>query len=92
MGGTAVEPCVCCMADRECDGLNRYHTPKCLWCGARLIQKIQRLRRPREEIASRCKAVLTDWVAYGHSEQQIRKLAKERAFAFEPIENKRKKK
>jgi hypothetical protein len=51
-------------------------SPACLWCGARLIQRLGALPRTRQEIATRRRAVLTDWMAYGHSEAELRSLAK----------------
>lgn len=51
-------------------------SPACLHCGARLIQRLGTLPRPRDEITARRRAVLSDWMAYGHSEQELRKLAK----------------
>lgn len=76
--------CECCEAAREAPAHNLY-TPACLWCGARLIQALGRLHdRPRSEIAARRRAVLTDWMAYGHEEAQLRALAKgPKAFAPE---------
>ena len=52
------------------------HCPTCIYCGARLIQNIQMLNRPREERSARCKAVLQDWMGYGHDEAELRRLAK----------------
>lgn len=54
----------------------RTYTPACLYCGARLIQALGKLRRPREEIAERRRKVLADWMAHGHSEAELRRLAK----------------
>lgn len=67
--------CPTCNAAREAPAY-RMHCPTCIHCGARLIQSIQRLPRPRPEISARCRAVLDDWVAMGHSEQELRALAK----------------
>ncbi len=74
--------CEECQAARQFPGHNR-HDLKCLHCGARLIQAIQRLRplptveeTTAAQIKRRCRTVLTDWVAYGHDEQQLRALAK----------------
>lgn len=68
--------CADCDAARETRGLWYLFDPLCIWCGARLIQWIQRLRdRPREERVARCRVVLTDWVSYGHSERELRELA-----------------
>jgi hypothetical protein len=39
-----------------------------------MIQSLKKLPRPREELARRMKAALSDWVAYGHSESDIRRL------------------
>ena len=50
------------------------YTPKCLWCGARLIQAIGGLSIPASQASQRKRAVLNDWVAWGHSEKTIRTL------------------
>lgn len=50
--------------------------PACLHCGARLIQRLGALPRPRDEITARRRKVLEDWMAYGHSESDLRRLAK----------------
>ena len=52
------------------------HCPSCIYCGARLIQALGRLPRPKDEIVARRRKVLADWVAHGHSEQELRALAK----------------
>lgn len=67
--------CDCCTTARENPLFNRY-SPACLWCGARLIQVLGKLARPREEIAQRRRAVLADWIQYGHLESDLRQLAK----------------
>jgi len=41
-----------------------------------LIWRIQRLPIAREDMIKRCRQVLADWMAHGHSEQEIRRLAK----------------
>jgi hypothetical protein len=51
-------------------------TPKCIYCGARLIQMLGRLQIPASDCSARRKAVLSDWVKYGHSETEIRQLVK----------------
>ena len=76
--------CHDCECARESKGAYRLYTPACLWCGARLIQSIQKRPRPASEIAARCRQVLNDWVAYGHSETQIRALAKAAAMPLAP--------
>lgn len=67
--------CSDCNTTREAPG-HALFCPTCIWCGARLIQRIQRLPRPASEIRDRCRQVLADWMAYGHAEQELRKLAK----------------
>ena len=62
----------------------RTYTPACLWCGARLIQALGKLRQPREEIAERRRKVLADWMAHGHSEADLRELAKGEALPLAP--------
>ena len=70
--------CTTCKAARETNGLwAQYDSPKCLYCSARLIKNIGTLRTPTSaEIAARRRAVLEAAVAWGHSEAEIRKLAK----------------
>jgi hypothetical protein len=76
--------CTDCQAARETMGLWRMYNPACLWCGARLIQKIGRLSIPQSEATARRKVVLADWIKQGHSEQELRDLAKG-PMAFEPV-------
>lgn len=60
--------------------------PACLYCGARLIQRLGTLRmRPRDEIIARRRKVLADWVAMGHSEADLRALAASKTPALAPI-------
>lgn len=62
--------------------LCRMHCPTCLACGARLIQKFQRLYQLTvEQRRDRCRQALADWMAQGHSEQELRALAKATAWA-----------
>jgi hypothetical protein len=70
--------CPSCQASEETKGLWRqYNSPQCPFCAARLIQQIGKCRSPSsDEITARRRVVLQDAVAYGHSEEVIRKLAK----------------
>jgi hypothetical protein len=43
-----------------------------------MISRIQRYPILVESKRERCRTVLTDWMSYGHSEQDLRRLAKER--------------
>lgn len=56
--------------------MHRMFNPACVHCGARLIQRLGKLARPREEIAARRRQVLADWMAQGHPEADLRRLAK----------------
>lgn len=67
------KPCEECAIARESPHYTRFN-PLCLWCGARLIQRIGALNRPRQELTERRRKVLADWVAMGHSEAEIRRL------------------
>lgn len=68
--------CTDCEAARETGGRWPMFSPACLWCGARLIQQIKALtQRPAAERSARCTAVLTDWVAHGHPEPELRALS-----------------
>lgn len=77
--------CDCCAASRLTGGLYRLFDPKCLHCGARLIQQIGALPIPASEATKRRKAVLKDWCQYGHSETELRALAKAEALPLEPV-------
>jgi len=55
---------------------HRWFDPACLWCGARIIQHLGTLPMPASECTSRRRANLQIWLAHGHSETQIRTLAK----------------
>lgn len=72
-----------CQRARETAGRCTWYCPKCLWCGARLIARLQAMERPSSEITERCRKVLNDWMAMGHSESELRRLAKT-AMPLEP--------
>lgn len=65
--------CKNCTTFRAYPSVNR-SAANCLWCGARLIQAIQRLRIPAPERSQRCRAALDVWVEWGHDEATIREL------------------
>lgn len=55
----------------------RTHNTACLHCGARMIQKFQRLfQLTAEQRRDRCRQTLADWIAQGHDEQRLRDMAK----------------
>lgn len=74
--------CPRCQIATLCPGYQLFN-PACLYCGARLIQTLGHLQIPREQIVQRRRAALASWVDYGHSEAQIRALAKGK-LAIEP--------
>lgn len=67
-----MDPSTCEDCTREANLFN----PVCVNCGARMIRAIQALRIPPENKAARCRAVLKDWMAFGHDEAELRRLAK----------------
>ena len=77
-------PCECCQAARETTNHWRYFALQCAYCGARLIQKLGKLSVTQAEITQRRKAVLADWVAFGHLESEMRDLVRG-PMAVEPI-------
>ena len=68
--------CDCCNSDRICAGHYRYFDPRCLFCGGRLLARIGKVRALPSEIAQRRRVVLADWKSAGHSESELRELAK----------------
>jgi hypothetical protein len=56
--------------------LYRLYSPACLWCGARLINRLGSVLRPSSEITERRRRVLKDWMDHGHEELRLRTLAK----------------
>ena len=81
-----MKPCTDCQAARETNGLWAFHCPTCLWCGARLIKRLGTADLRREEISARRKRVLADWVAMGHSEEEIRALVAGKSLPVQPVE------
>lgn len=64
---------------------HRQHCLKCVFCGARLIQRLQRVFALAPPVRrERSRAALADWMAHGHSEAQLRALAKATAWAVAP--------
>ena len=67
-----------------------FNSPQCLFCTARLIQQIGKIRTATvAEITARRLVVLADALAYGHLEAEIRRLAKIKEPALEPLQTKR---
>lgn len=84
--------CPDCSAAAETKGhWRQYNSPGCLYCTARLIQQLRDIRATSAGIAARQRAVLEDAVALGHSEEEIRALAKFTELVLQPAEEKRKK-
>lgn len=78
------------IAVHQCDPAMRpMFNPACLWCGARQIQYIQRvLVIGRDAKAKECRGVLERWMELGHSETELRNLAKQGAWAVAPVNSK----
>ena len=77
--------CQDCAADRICSGHHRLFDPRCIFCGARLIQRIGKVGNTAAEITQRRRVVLADWMALGHGEAEIRELAASKKPAHEPV-------
>jgi len=60
--------------------------PACLYCGARLIQRIGKLAIAQSDATARRRVALADWLTFGHDEARIRALVKG-PLAIEPIKN-----
>lgn len=67
--------CECCERARKFSGY-RLFSPACLHCGARIIQHLGQMLIPQSECTQRRRAALADWLAWGHSEAEIRRLVK----------------
>jgi hypothetical protein len=71
------------------------HDPRCIFCGARLVQNLRTVKRPAAEIAKRQRAVIAGWIAAGHAENDLMALvagplAIAPEVAVEPVKPKRK--
>lgn len=75
----------------QCDPAKRsMFNPACLFCGARQIQYIQRvLVISRDAKVNECRGVLERWMELGHSETELRRLAKLGAWVVESASNRR---
>ena len=78
--------CKPCQASRE-GPTHAFHSLGCVFCGARSIQRIQRFQIPQEQKVARCRAALDRWVARGHAEAEIRRLAKAVDLCTEPVDS-----
>jgi hypothetical protein len=79
--------CTDCQAATTTQGFWRqYNSPACAFCSARLIQQLGKLRTPTsEQITARRRAVIGGAIAHGHSELEIRELAKLKTMAVQPV-------
>ena len=67
--------CANCITAKGFNGYRMFN-PACIYCGARLIQRLGMFQIPTSECTTRRRAVLADWMAHGHDEAQIRALVK----------------
>ena len=70
---TPPRPCQCCNNARTNPTYPRFNLG-CVYCGARPIQRIGLLQISQTDCRQRRQTVLKDWVEYGRSETQIRKM------------------
>ena len=78
--------CKPCQTSRE-GPTHAFHSLGCVFCGARSIQRIQRFQIPQEQKVARCRSALAAWVAQGHAEAEIRRLAKAGELCTEPVDS-----
>lgn len=67
--------CPCCRIARQFSDYRMFN-PACIYCGARMIQTLGKLRIPASQCSARRTAALHAWMEYGHDEQQIRSMVK----------------
>ena len=80
--------CECCQLARARPdpGSYRMHDEGCIYCGARSIQRIQRLFVIGTEAKrERSRSTLAVWMGKGHDEARLRALAKAPEWALEPV-------
>ena len=80
--------CECCQQARARPdpGSYRMHNEGCIHCGARAIQRIQRLFAIGTDAKrERSRSTLAVWMAMGHDEARLRALAKAPEWALEPL-------
>jgi hypothetical protein len=77
--------CPDCNAARLSVGHWRTFDPKCLYCGARILQKLGNLQVTNAEIRQRRTAALKVWVDMGHSEAELRALMALPAMTAAPV-------
>ena len=70
--------CTDCLAATETKGCwAQYNSPQCIYCAARLIKSLGKLRTPTSaEITARRRVELQIAIDYGHSETAIREMVK----------------
>jgi hypothetical protein len=78
--------CQSCTSAAATSGLwLEFDSPKCIYCTARLIQRLGKLRTPSiDAITARRRAVMRDAVAWGHSETEIRAILALKKLALAP--------
>lgn len=67
--------CKDCQAAKESPDY-RMFDPTCLYCGARLLQRLESLPIGVTECRQRQKSALSLWQTMGHAEQDLRRLYK----------------
>lgn len=76
--------CIPCDKAREFPG-HTMHCPSCLYCGARAIQRLGNMAIPMSDSNRRRRETLAEWMDWGHSEVDLRRLAKSEDLPLAPI-------
>lgn len=79
------KPCADCLQAREAPARTLFN-PLCSYCGARALKMLDRM--PVEPFAKRDRkrALMNDWLTFGHTEREIRRLYAEKALPLEPLQ------
>jgi hypothetical protein len=85
--------CTDCLATTTSGLWLQFSAPLCKFCSARFIQQLPKVavKLTREEVKTARLKVLVEAIAQGHSEQEIRELAKSTTMAVQPLQTKAKK-
>ena len=68
--------CEDCSIARDGYPAHRVFNPLCAWCGGRYIRLIGQQPIAESKARDWRRKVLADWMKYGHTEEELRRLAK----------------
>jgi hypothetical protein len=80
--------CPDCIAARETSGCWRLFNPACLYCGARICQRLRTVNCTQAEIKQRQQAMLDVWAKFHPMAELLQLVAG--PLAFEPVKKEKK--